>query len=281
MLQLSEIYIYPVKSLSGVRVEKAEVTDRGLQYDRRWMLIDENNRFISQREYPQLALFKVELYTDYMVVTDLKRILSLLTALNRNFSELLPKITVTVWDDEVEAYEVSEMCNEFFTKGLGKPIRLVYMHNENIRKTDTEYSLKGDEITSFSDGYPILIIGQTSLNDLNTKLAEPININRFRPNFVFTGGQAFEEEEWHEFRVGNVRFFGVKPCARCIMTTIDPLTGEKKGKEPLLTLNKYRKAGNRILFGQNVLISQTGNVSVGDNIEVISRKKLDKFMVGI
>ena len=278
MLQLSEIYIYPVKSLSGVRVEKAEVTDRGLQYDRRWMLIDENNRFISQREYPQLALFSVTIQGDNLLITNKKtgEVLTISNSLNHSATKWL---NVIIWDDEVEAYEVSEMCNEFFTKGLGKPIRMVYMHDENIRKTDAEYSLKGDEITSFSDGYPILIIGQTSLNDLNNKLAEPITINRFRPNFVFTGGKAFEEEEWHEFKVGNVRFFGVKPCARCIMTTIDPLTGEKKGKEPLLTLNKYRKAGNKILFGQNVLISQTGKVSVGDTIEVISRQKLAKFEV--
>ncbi|MDZ7899752.1 MAG: MOSC domain-containing protein [Arcicella sp.] len=279
MLQLSEIYVYPVKSLGGVRLESAEVTDRGLQYDRRWMLVDENNRFISQREYPQLALFRVQLYSDYMVITDLKRNWELMNKLNRNISEFLGKITVTVWDDEVEAYEVSETCNKFFTEGLGRTVRLVYMKDENIRKTDTQYSLKGDEITSFSDGYPVLVIGQSSLNDLNSKLDEPVNIDRFRPNFVFTGGNEFEEEEWHEFTVGDVRFFGVKPCARCTMTTIDPQTGEKKGKEPLLTLNKYRKAGSKILFGQNVLISQLGTVSVGDEIEVISRKKLAKFEV--
>jgi uncharacterized protein len=279
MLQLSEIYVYPVKSLGGVRLESAKITDRGLQYDRRWMLVDENNRFISQREYPQLALFKIELHSDYMVITDLKRNLSLTSKLNRDFSELLGKITVTIWDDEVEAYEVSETCNQFFTEGLGKTTRLVYMRDENIRKTDAQYSLKGDEITSFSDGYPILAIGQSSLDDLNNKLDEPVNINRFRPNFVFTGGIEFEEEEWHEFTVGGIRFFGVKPCSRCVMTTIDPQAGEKKGKEPLLTLNRYRKAGNKILFGQNVLISQLGTVSVGDKIEVISRKKLAKFEI--
>ena len=279
MLQLSEIYIYPVKSLGGVRLDEAEVTDRGLKYDRRWMLIDENNRFISQREYPQLALFSVAIQKGNLLITDNKtgEKLTISNSLNHSATQSLK---VTIWDDEVEAYQVSEIANEFFTQALSMPIRLVCMHDENIRKTEAEYSLKGDEITSFSDGYPILIIGQSSLDDLNNKLAEPITINRFRPNFVFAGGQAFEEEEWHEFRVGNIRFFGVKPCARCIMTTIDPQTGEKKGKEPLLTLNKYRKAGNKILFGQNVLISQTGSVSVGDNIEVISRKKLDKFVVG-
>ena len=280
MLQLSEIYIYPVKSLGGIRLDKAEVTDRGLKYDRRWMLIDENNRFISQREYPQLALFKVAIKDDNLVITDRKSG-KILTVSHSPIYPNTPSLNVTIWDDEVSAWEVGKIANDFFTQALEMSTRLVYMQDESHRKTDANYSLKGNEITSFSDGYPILIIGQSSLNDLNNRLAEPITINRFRPNFVFTGGNEFEEDEWHEFSVGNIRFFGVKPCARCIMTTIDPETGEKKGKEPLLTLNRYRKAGNKILFGQNVLISQLGNVLVGDEIEVISRKKLAKFEVGV
>ena len=279
MLQLSEIYIYPVKSLGGIRLYSAEVTDRGLQYDRRWMLIDENNRFISQREYPQLSLFSTELFTDFLRIMDTRVNKDILVRLEPQFSEIEAIVNVTVWDDEVEAWEVSKLANDFFTKSLGMPVRLVYMQDESHRKTDADYSLKGDELTSFSDGYPILIIGHSSLNDLNNRLAEPITINRFRPNFVFTGGAEFEEDEWHEFKVGNIRFFGVKPCGRCIMTTIDPQTGEKKNKEPLLTLNRYRKASNKILFGQNVLISQLGKVSVGDAIVVISRKKLAKFEI--
>ena len=281
MLQLTEIYIYPVKSLGGIRLDKAEITDRGLQYDRRWMLIDENNRFISQREYPQLALLKTEILPDYIQIIDTKNQKSFTFPLEISISEIEEVLKVTVWEDEVEAWEVSKHISEAFSEALGKPTRLVYMPDESHRKTDTNYALKGDEITSFSDGYPILIIGQSSLDDLNSRLAEPITINRFRPNFVFTGGTAFEEEEWYEFKIGNVRFFGVKPCARCVMTTIDPNTGEQKGKEPLLTLNKYRKAGNKILFGQNVLISQLGKVFVGDEIEVTSRKKLANFEVEV
>jgi len=279
VLQLSEIYIYPVKSLGGIRMDNTELTDKGLLYDRRWMLVDENNRFLTQREHPQLVLFETKLFTDFLRIVDTVRQKGLVVRLEPQFSEIERIVTVTVWDDEVEAWEVSEIANEFFTEALGTPTRLVYMHEESQRKTDANYSLTGEETTSFSDGYPILIIGQASLDDLNNKLAEPISINRFRPNFVFTGGNAFEEDEWHEFTIGGIRFFGVKPCARCIMTTIDPQTGEKSGKEPLLTLNRYRKAGNRILFGQNVLISQFGSVSVGDSIEVISRKKLEKFEI--
>lgn len=279
MLKLSEIYIYPVKSLGGIRLDSTEVTDRGLQHDRRWMLIDENSQFISQREYPQLALFAVVIQDDNLIITDRKTDKTL-TISHSSIDSNTPLINVTVWDDEVRAVEVSQTAHDFFTQALGMPTRLVYMPDESHRKTEADYSLKGHEITSFSDGYPLLIIGQSSLDDLNNRLAEPITMQRFRPNLVFTGGTEFEEDEWHEFTVGNIGFFGVKPCSRCVMTTIDPQTGKKKGKEPLLTLNRYRKAGNKILFGQNVLISQLGTISVGDAIEIVSRQKLNKFEVG-
>lgn len=280
MLKLSEIYIYPVKSLGGIRLQTANITTRGLENDRRFMLVDENGRFLSQREHPQLAIFKTEIEAESLKITNKKDgstlKISLQYSQNHEISQLL---NVQIWDDETSAIEISSEATNWFTEALGIPARLVYMPEESHRKTDAQYSLTGEEITSFSDGYPILIIGQSSLNDLNNRLENPVNINRFRPNFVFTDGEPFEEDAWHEFTVGNVRFFGVKPCARCIMTTIDQETGEKKGKEPLLTLNKYRKAGNKILFGQNVLISQLGTVSVGDDVTILSRKKLAKFEI--
>lgn len=277
MLQLSEIYIYPIKSLGGIKLEKANITTRGLENDRRFMLVDENGRFLSQREYPQLSIFQTEIDGSLLKITNKK------TGQNLEVS-LSPKaqsssLSVTIWDDETTAIEVSPEASEWFSEALSKPTRLVYMHEDSERKTESQYSLTGNEITSFSDGYPILITGQASLDDLNNRLEKPVSINRFRPNFVFTDGEPFEEDAWHEFTVGNVRLFGVKPCARCVMTTIDQETGEKSGKEPLLTLNKFRKAGNKILFGQNVLVSQLGTVSTGDKIEVKSKKKLAKFEI--
>jgi uncharacterized protein len=280
MLKLSEIYIYPIKSLGGIRLETANITTRGLENDRRFMLVDENGRFLSQREYPQLAIFQTEIEAAFLKITNKKNGSTLKISLQYSLNhKVTQSLNVQIWDDETSAIEVSSEASNWFTQALDIPTRLVYMHEESQRKTDAQYSLNGEEITSFSDGYPILIIGQSSLDDLNNRLENPVNINRFRPNFVFTNGEPFEEDAWHEFTVGNVRFFGVKPCARCIMTTIDQETGEKKGKEPLLTLNKYRKAGNKILFGQNVLISQLGTVSVGDDVTVLSHKKLAKFEI--
>ena len=277
MLKLSEIYIYPVKSLGGIRLDFANITTRGLENDRRFMLVDENGRFLSQREHPQLAIFQTEIEGKFLKIIHKKTKQNLTINLSPPSQPSL--LSVTIWDDNTTAVESSSEASAWFTKILEIPVRLVYMPEESQRKTDTQYSLTGEEITSFSDGYPILIIGQSSLDDLNDRLENPVNINRFRPNFVFTNGEPFEEDNWHEFTVGNIRFFGVKPCARCIMTTIDQETGEKKDREPLLTLNKYRKAGNKILFGQNVLISQLGTVSVGEDVTVISRKKLAKFEI--
>lgn len=280
MLKLSEIYIYPIKSLGGIRLETANITSRGLENDRRFMLVDENGRFLSQREHPQLAIFKTEIEGDSLTITHKKNGSSLKIALQYSLNQKITNAQiVSIWDDETSAIEVSNEATNWFTQALGIPARLVYMPEESLRKTDAQYSLTGEEITSFSDGYPILIIGQSSLDDLNNRLENPVNINRFRPNFVFSDGEPFEEDAWHEFTVGNVHFFGVKPCARCIMTTIDQETGEKKGKEPLLTLNKYRKAGNKILFGQNVLINQLGTVSVGEDVKILSRNKLAKFEI--
>lgn len=277
MLKLSEIYVYPVKSLGGIRLEKSNITTRGLENDRRFMLVDENGRFLSQREYPQLAVFETAIEGDFLEITDKKTGLNLKVSLLPNSQ--FPVLSVTIWDDVVTAIETNQAASDWFTQALGISTRLVYMHEQSQRKTEPEYSLTGNEITSFSDGYPILIIGQSSLDNLNNRLENPVNINRFRPNFVFANGEPFEEDNWHEFTVGNIRFFGVKPCARCIMTTIDQQTGEKKSKDPLLTLNKYRKAGNRILFGQNVLISELGTVSIGDVVTVLSKKKLAKFEI--
>ena len=280
MLQLSEIYIYPVKSLGGIRLSTANITTRGLENDRRFMLVDKDGNFLSQREHSQLAIFSTEIEGNFLLITNKKDGNTFKTSLHYSLNQQVNKLlNVQIWDDETSAIEVSQEASKWFTQALGISTRLVYMPEESQRRTEPEYSLTGEEITSFSDGYPILIIGQSSLDDLNNRLENPININRFRPNFVFTGGEPFEEDAWYEFNVGNVRFFGVKPCARCIMTTIDQETGEKKDREPLLTLNKYRKVSNKILFGQNVLISQLGTVSVGDNVTVLSRKKLAKFEI--
>jgi len=266
-LTLSQIYIYPVKSLGGISLKTAQVQERGLQHDRRWMLVDENNQFLTQRTFAEMALLQVELEDNGLRVRHkIKSMESLLIP----FEPITQKqIQVTIWDDVCTALEVSATVNDWFTEALNRPCRLVYMPDTSQRPVDVAYA-QNDEIVSFADGYPILVIGDASLQDLNKRLNDPVPMNRFRPSLVFTGGQPYEEESWNLFSIQNNSFQGVKPCGRCVLTTIDQNTAEKS-QEPLRTLSGYRRVGNKVLFGQNVLpLSPGSSVSIGDIILVQS-----------
>jgi len=229
MLRVSELYIYPIKSLGGIKLEKALVTDRGFEYDRRWMLIDTNNRFISQREIAEIALLQVEI---------LQNGLKIYHKINQEIFIEIPfeptteeTITADIWDTPCEVQIVSDEANTWFSKILNTPCRLVYMPDSTRVKIDERYDVNNG-ITSLSDGYPILMISEESLQELNNRMNEPLPMNRFRPNLVCVGGNAFVEDTMREFDINGNRFFGVKPCARCVMTTINQQTSEK-GKEPL------------------------------------------------
>lgn len=159
------------------------------------------------------------------------------------------KKKVRVWQDDCEAVLVSAEADHWFSKALGTPCHLVYMPETSQRPVDPKYA-KAEETVSFADGYPYLMIGQASLDDLNDRLSEPIDMIRFRPNLVFSGGTPFMEDEWENFSIGAARFRGTKPCARCQIPTIDLTTG-KTSKEPTKTLATFRKQDNKILFGLN------------------------------
>ena len=181
---------------------------------------------------------------------------------------------MTVWEDSIQAHEVDPVVSDWFTLLLGFPVRLVYMPEDSCRKVNSDYAITAEDINSFSDGFPFLLIGQSSLDDLNSRLTAALPMNRFRPNFVFSGGEAYEEEGWQEFKIGGLTFFGVKPCERCVITTIDQEIGIKSGNDPLLTLSKYRKVGNKVLFGQNLIAPKEGGVRVGDEVVVLNQAVL-------
>jgi uncharacterized protein len=261
MRTLSEIWIYPVKSLPGIRVSQAKVMRKGLQYDRRWMLIDEQGRFITQREHPEMALFQLSLEGMEVAVKHKNR-----SSPSIRFHLVAEKgkpVSATVWDDEVEVWEPSTEHSKWFSECLGMPCRLVFFPESNQRETDPDYA--SGELVSLADGFPFLIIGQKSLDDLNTRLAKKIDIRRFRPNFVFEGGEPYEEDNWRRFSIGKNQFEAVKPCARCTLTTVDPDTG-MKGSEPLATLSRYRKSENKIYFGQNAIAVSYEEIKVRDEI---------------
>jgi uncharacterized protein YcbX len=273
MLQLSEIWIYPIKSLGGISLKEAKITDRGLEHDRRWLLVDENGLFLSQRECSELALFQPEINGNSLIITHRIKQEVVHISLNQTFSKATSKTNVKVWDDTIEAHEVDEEISNWFSKMLDCSVRLVYMPEESHRKVEPDFSKTGNEINSFSDGFPFLLIGQSSLDDLNSRLKQAVSMNRFRPNFVFVNGDAYEEEAWDEFKIGQVTFYGVKPCGRCVITTIDQELGVKSGKDPLFTLSKYKKIGDRVIFGQNLISTQLGEVRIGDEIIILNRKK--------
>jgi uncharacterized protein YcbX len=164
----------------------------------------------------------------------------------------------------VIVHEVSRIHSEWFSKNIGMRVRLVAFPEGNERPVDKRYAVGNDQV-SLADAYPLLLIGQSSLDDLNQRLNSPVPMNRFRPSVVFTGGEPFEEDEWGKFTLGNLNFAGVKPCKRCILITIDQDTGVK-GAEPLATLSKYRKKDNGVYFGQNVIPTELGKISIGDEI---------------
>jgi len=261
-LQLSEIWIYPIKSLGGIRLSKAKVLEKGLQYDRRWMLVDENGKFMTQRIFPAMALFKLTIRDEQLIIVHSRQ--SIVHSISVKPALTNPEEEVVIWNDTVRACEVNTETSEWFSQVLGTKCRLVYFPEDNIRAVDKDFAEK-DENVSLADAYPFLIIGEASLKDLNSRMKTPLPMNRFRPNFVFSGGQPYEEDSWKEFTIGSNKFLGVKPCARCTITTINQETIEK-GDEPLRTLATYRKQNNKIYFGQNVLAVDHTFVREGDII---------------
>jgi uncharacterized protein YcbX len=265
MLTISELNIYPIKSLRGISIKSAKVTDRGFKHDRRWMLIDYFGNFMTQREYPQMALINVEIEDKGLNVyhRNKKNLGKYIIPFNISKSKT---IEVLIWDDTCTAILVGKEFDKWFSKALDVECRLVYQPFESRRLVDQRYA-RENELVSFADGYPFLIIGQASLDDLNSKLDEPLPMNRFRPNIVFTGGEPYQEDNMKNFKLGDITFHGVKPCARCAITTTNQETAERL-YEPLKTLATYRKFENKVLFGMNLIHEGIGEVSVGDAIEI-------------
>ncbi|GAA3951763.1 MOSC domain-containing protein [Pedobacter ginsengiterrae] len=261
---LSEINIYPIKSLGGISLNEAEIEEKGLQHDRRWMLIDEEGTFITQRKHFELALLQVDIAENIMTVSHKK---NLNHAISFSIDEETGEsISVTVWDDRSTGFEVNTKVSNWFSEFLKMKVRLVKMASADRRLVDQRYA-SNNETVSFADGYPCLLIGQSSLNGLNEKLSMPIRMDRFRPNFVFTGGIPHVEDNFSTFFLGDVLFSAVKPCARCVLITIDQQNG-LKGQEPLRTLAGYRTAGKKILFGQNLIHKGSGIIRLGDELRI-------------
>lgn len=268
-MHVSELHLYPIKSLRGIPLERAQLDERGFQYDRRWMLVDESGTFISQREAHRMALIDVSLGADVLSVaapgTETLRV-----PLHTDGAT----VRCRIWRDAVDAIPVARDADMWFSRFLGISCRLVYMPDESRRVVDRTY-VKQDRLVGFADGFPLLMIGQGSLDELNLRLTQrgeaAVPMRRFRPNIVVAATQPFEEDQWQQIRIGDVEVDVVKPCARCAITTVDPDTAEA-GREPLRTLATYRKSGSNVYFGQNAVHRRAGVITRGDAVAVVSRK---------
>lgn len=258
-ISLASIHIYPIKSLGGFAVEEARTTDRGFEHDRRWMLVDPEGRFITQREQPAMALLRCTERPAGFRVTD---------ARTGGFIDLpweyhgTRDIESTVFNDRVRVVEGEQRWSAWFSAMVGSECRIVYMPDDSHRQLDRQYA---EGINSLSDGFPYLIISQASLDDLNARLESAVPMNRFRPNLVIAGGEAFQEDAWKQVSIGGVKFDLVKTCGRCVITTTDQQTGERS-KEPLRTLASYRTVGSRALFGMNAVCASGRIVRVGTEV---------------
>lgn len=257
--------------MGGYSVESALLDERGFHNDRRMMLIDHENRFVSQRELAQLALFKTTMDKEQLVIRASGELGDEEFRIDMR-SLIGEQVRTSIWSDECEAIIISKRANEYFARLLNRQVKLVYMPDHSLRVVDKQYNF-GNAITSFTDGFQMLLIGSASLDDLNDRLKrngndEVMTWDRFRPNVVVETSVPFEEDNWKKIAIGSSLLEIVKPCSRCVITTIDQQSG-MKGKEPLRTLASYRTVEGKVMFGQNVLCaSSDGVLRVGDEILV-------------
>ncbi len=262
-LHLSGLYRYLVKSLAGESLERARLDPFGLQMDRRWMLVDREGGFLSQRELPRMVLINPRPTSEGLLLqapekTDLE--------VKRPALES-ERFKVRVWNDQCAAQWADPEADAWLSDYLGQACRLVYMPEESVRRVDPRYARPQDR-AAFSDGFPLLLISQASLDDLNSRLADPLPMSRFRPNLVVEGCDPYAEDEWRRIRIGDLTLRVVKPCSRCKITTVDPHTGET-GTEPLKTLAGYRRRGKQVYFGQNLIHDGPGELALGMPLEVL------------
>jgi uncharacterized protein YcbX len=265
-MKVTEINIYPIKSTRRIALHASAVLPRGLPWDRRWMLVDENNNFITARQHPALAMVQTEIDGDSLViVAEAGGVLRLPL-----HPEQRQTARVTLWRDSVDAVVTNPEADAWFADFLGISCRLVQMTDDLTRGVDQEYGQPDDEV-SFADGFPLLLITEASLADLNSRLDNPVDMRRFRPNLVVDGDVPYAEDGWRRFRVGEVEFAGVKNCSRCVFTTVDPDRGIKSpDQEPLRTLSTYRRRQEGgVFFGQNLIPRGFGVIRVGDRLTLL------------
>jgi len=268
MISVASLIYYPIKACRGHEVEVSTIQRSGLEHDRQMMVTTPEGGFLTQREHPKLALVTPSISSEKLTLTAPGT-----ENLTLDLRKSSPTRPVNIWRSTgVQAVDQGERAAEWFSDWLETSVRLVHIADGYIRKINEKYAVSGDDHTAFADGYPILLASEESLADLNSRLVEFVPMNRFRPNLVVRGCDPFAEDTWSRIRIGEVELAVVKPCARCVVTTIDKDTLEKS-KEPLKTLASYRTKNGGAMFGQNVIPLNEGKLRQGMNVEILSKKE--------
>ncbi len=262
-MKLAALFIHPVKSCAGISVQAARLTARGLEHDRRWMVVDEAGRFLTQRVLARMALVRLSLTDDGLQAhrDDFEPLsLPFLFSAGRT-------IDIAVWSHRGPAIR-HDAGSAWFTRVLERPAQLVCMPDEIVRPIDSSAARAGDEV-SFADGFPLLVTNTASLDDLNARAHFAADMRRFRPNLVVSGAPAWAEDDWQALRVGAVPLRVATACARCNIPGLDPDSGAPT-KEPLRTLATFRKRGHEVYFGVNAIPDGAGELRVGDDVAVLA-----------
>jgi len=268
MPELSALIYYPIKACRGHKVVVSNVQRSGLEHDRRMMVVTPEGGFLTQREHPKLALVTPSITGEKLTLSAPNT-----NKLTIDLCKSGQTCPVDIWRSKgVRAVDQGEEAAQWFSEWLGTSVRLVHIADGYIRQVSQEYAINGDDHTGFADGYPILLASEESLWDLNARLEFPVPMNRFRPNVVVKDVEPFAEDTWSRIRVGGLEMAVVKPCARCVVTTIDKETLEKS-KEPLKTLASYRTRNGGAMFGQNVIPVNEGRLRLGMSVEILSMRE--------
>lgn len=261
---ISELWLYPIKSCRGISLERATVGPRGIVHDREWMIVEPDGTFLTQREYPQLAVITPSFQDDQLQLSA-PGVEPITVPLQGGGTE----IEVIIWRDRCAAIDQGDVVAQWLNAFLGVDCRLVRMADDWVRPVDPAYAQPADRV-GFADGYPLLLASESSLADLNSRMSQPLPMNRFRPNIVVQGAAPFEEDSWRTIRIGALTLRVAKPCARCVIPNVDQARGVADGPEPLATLATYRKQEGKVLFAQNVIHDNEGILEVGDRIELLT-----------
>lgn len=268
MLRLSALYRFPLKSCKPESLQRATVDELGLVGDRRWMLVDaDTGRFLTQRTFPHMSQLSVLWNAHGGVTLSAPGAAPLEVPLPDDVEANLRG--VILWRDTLQVPDAGEAAAQWASALIGKPTRVVHVPLARARRLPEGYAGAHDKV-AFADGFPLLLIGQGSLDDLSGRIGRPMDMLRFRPNLVIEGAGAFAEDGWKRIRIGDIEFRLVKPCARCILTTVDPATGTRsEDREPFTTLKRYRATEDGVMFGQNLVSDGVGEIEVGMDVEIL------------